>query len=209
MKKLTVFVLVLVLALSMVIVPSHAAEDVVVDLGAVGGTADYSAHGYGNLKLIKFGYGSKINIGTFDLSQYDRVEITYATDRGFKAFQEGMSHVSVLGIKSAADPIFGYVDTPFNEENSLGWAELTDASDINPSGANWDKTERTVVIDVSGQNYNGPIWLSCFNSTGNETLVVSIKFVAKSANPETADFGFIGMAVVSLYSTVLMKKKKH
>ena len=157
-----------------------------------------------------FGYEKVVELGNFDLSKYEAMEITYATDLGFEAKKEDMKHVAVLGIKSAKSPIFGFANQDFNEENSLGWAPLTDADpNANPDGVNWDKGERKCVIDLSGQNYNGDVYLMCFNSTGNETLVVEIKLIAAQENPTTGDFGIIGMAIVTAYATTLTKKKKR
>jgi hypothetical protein len=210
MKKLMVFLLVLIMVLSMTLMPSFAEDDLVIDLGAIGGVENYGPHGYAGRKLIMFGYEKVVELGNFDLSKYEAMEITYATDLGFEAKKEDMKHVAVLGIKSAKSPIFGFANQDFNEENSLGWAPLTDADpNANPDGVNWDKGERKCVIDLSGQNYNGDVYLMCFNSTGNETLVVEIKLIAAQENPTTGDFGIIGMAIVTAYATTLTKKKKR
>jgi hypothetical protein len=205
-----VFLLVLIMVLSMTLMPSFAEDDLVIDLGAIGGVENYGPHGYAGRKLIMFGYEKVVELGNFDLSKYEAMEITYATDLGFEAKKEDMKHVAVLGIKSAKSPIFGFANQDFNEENSLGWAPLTDADpNANPDGVNWDKGERKCVIDLSGQNYNGDVYLMCFNSTGNETLVVEIKLIAAQENPTTGDFGIIGMAIVTAYATTLTKKKKR
>lgn len=127
MRKLIVFMLVMVVVLSMTLIPSSAEDDLVVDLGAIGGVENYGPHGYPDQKLLMFGYGAVVKLGNFDLSKYDAMEITYATDLAFQAMKEGMKHVAILGIKSAESPIFGYANLDFNEENSLGWAPLTDA----------------------------------------------------------------------------------
>ncbi len=210
MKKLMVFLLVLIMVLSMTLMPSFAEDDLVIDLGAIGGVENYGPHGYAGRKLIMLGYEKVVELGNFDLSKYEAMEITYATDLGFEAKKEDMKHVAVLGIKSAKSPIFGFANQDFNEENSLGWAPLTDADpNANPDGVNWDKGERKCVIDLSGQNYNGDVYLMCFNSTGNETLVVEIKLIAAQENPTTGDFGIIGMAIVTAYATTLTKKKKR
>ena len=205
-----VFLLVLIMVLSMTLMPSFAEDDLVIDWGAIGGVENYGPHGYAGRKLIMFGYEKVVELGNFDLSKYEAMEITYATDLGFEAKKEDMKHVAVLGIKSAKSPIFGFANQDFNEENSLGWAPLTDADpNANPDGVNWDKGERKCVIDLSGQNYNGDVYLMCFNSTGNETLVVEIKLIAAQENPTTGDFGIIGMAIVTAYATTLTKKKKR
>ena len=127
MRKRIVFMLVMVVVLSMTLIPSSAEDDLVVDLGAIGGVENYGPHGYPDQKLLMFGYGTVVKLGNFDLSKYDAMEITYATDLRFQAMKEGMKHVAILGIKSAESPIFGYANLDFNEENSLGWAPLTDA----------------------------------------------------------------------------------
>jgi hypothetical protein len=210
MRKLIVFMLVMVVVLSMTLIPSSAEDDLVVDLGAIGGVENYGPHGYPDQKLLMFGYGAVVKLGNFDLSKYDAMEITYATDLAFQAMKEGMKHVAILGIKSAESPIFGYANLDFNEENSLGWAPLTDADpEANPDGVNWDKGERKCVIDLSEQNYSGDVYLMCYNSIGNETLVVGIKLIAKQENPATGDIGIVGMAIVSTFATTLAKKKRR
>lgn len=210
MKKLFALMLVFVMIFSMTIMPSFAEDDLVIDLAAIGGVENYTPHGYPGRKLLMFGYGTVFKLGNFDLSKYDAMEITYATDLGFKAKKDDMKHVAVLGIKSANAPLFGYAHLDFNEENSLGWAPLTDADpNANPDGTNWGKGERKCVIDLSDQNYSGDVYLMCFNSTGNETLVVEIKLIAAQENPSTGDFGIIGMAIVSVFATTLTRKKKR
>lgn len=49
----------------------------------------------------------------------------------------------------------------------------------------------------------------CYNSIGNETLVVGIKLIAKQENPATGDIGIVGMAIVSTFATTLAKKKRR
>ena len=85
MKKLMVFLLVLIMVLSMTLMPSFAEDDLVIDLGAIGGVENYGPHGYAGRKLIMFGYEKVVELGNFDLSKYEAMEITYATDLGFEA----------------------------------------------------------------------------------------------------------------------------
>lgn len=179
MKKIITIVLAMVMVLSLCTLNAFAAEDYEVDLSTLSGAAaNYSAHGYPDRTLVMFGYGTVVSLGTLDLSQYDSCEVTYATDLGYKAFIDGMKATAMWALKSNSETI-GYVDVGPNEDGLIAKGDCVDASITNEEGANWDKGERTTVIDLSNVDYNGEVFLSHFNSTGNEGLCVSIKFVAK------------------------------
>ena len=179
MKKIITIVLAMVMVLSLCTLNAFAAEDYEVDLSTLSGAAaNYSAHGYPDRTLVMFGYGTVVSLGTLDLSQYDSCEVTYATDLGYKALIDGMNATAMWALKSNSETI-GYVNVGPNEDGLIAKGDCVDASIINEEGANWDKGERTTVIDLSNVDYNGEVFLSHFNSTGNEGLCVSIKFVAK------------------------------
>ncbi len=204
MKKIISIVLAIALVICLCTVSAFAAEDYEVDLSTLSGSAaNYSAHGYGDRVLVMFGYGTVVSLGTIDLSQYDACEITYATDLGYKAFQDGMKATAMWALKSNAESI-GYVDVGPNEDGLLGKADCVDAYITNESGANWDKGERVATIDLSGVDYNGEVFLSHFNSTGNEGLCVGIKFVAKAeAAAELSVHGRSFDAFVTNYVNIL------
>lgn len=213
MKKRSIITLIIVLVLSFMILPTFAANDFEVDLAAKGGE-ERPAHGYGDTKTLLLGYGGKVDLGSIDLSQYERIEVTYATDMGFKAKTATMTRNSGFGIKSAADPHYGAV-TGFNDEKSLGFADAEDAYVTNEDGANWDKGERVAVIDIKDVTHNGNVYLMTFNSEGNEFLIAGIKFFAKTAatepetNVPTGDISLITLAMVSAFSTMALKKKRR
>ena len=178
MKKIITIVLAVVMVLSLCVIGAFAGEDKEIDVATLPGAQEaFTAHGYAGKSLVKFGYGTVVSLGTLDLSQYSACEITYATDMGYKAFQEGMTATAMWALKSTNETI-GYANVGPNENGLLGKADCVDASVTKPDGANWDRGERTAVIDLSAQDYNGEVFLSHFNSTGNEALLVSLKFVA-------------------------------
>ena len=179
MKKIISLLAILALALTVFafgVIGSAAAEVTTLDLSSLGGTQNYAPHGYSGVYGLMFGYGSVVNLGSYDLSQYSALKVTYATDLGFKAFQEGMKATAMFALKSNNESI-GYANVGPNTTGLLASADCVDASITNEAGANWDKGERVAVIDLSSVDYNGDVYLSHFNSTGNEALVVKLEFV--------------------------------
>lgn len=216
MKKLVsiIVIAVMCLALSMT---AFAAE---IDLAEIGGVQNYNLHGYPGVDAIMFGYGSKVALGEYNLADYDSIIITYATDMGFVAEKEDMPVCAFFAICDA-DVNVGYANTGVqNEANILAKADVEDASVVNEAGTNWGRGERTVEIDVSELTYSGALYLSHYNSTGNEALVVGIEFVEADAepsepsepstpsNPESGDASVIFVVVAAaLVLTVVAKKK--
>lgn len=159
-----------------------AAEDLVIDVGTLAGAAaNYAPHGYGDRKLVMFGYGTVVSLGNIDLSKYDACVITYATDLNYPAYQAGMTAQAMWALKSNNVSI-GYVNVGPNWEGILGKGDVITAGGWykpNTAGANWDIGERTAVIDLTDQDYSGEVFLSHFNSTGNEALLVGVKFLSR------------------------------
>ncbi|MFR1518286.1 MAG: dockerin type I repeat-containing protein [Clostridia bacterium] len=142
----------------------------------------YAAHGYPDLVSQLLGYDNHLPIGLFDLTNFDSVEITYATDANFKAKYPEMSVTSCFALMSK-DVSVGYATLPDYQykESIIAMGNCADASVLNPDAGGWAQNERKAIIDVSNLNYTGQITLSHFNSLGNETLLVGIKFIAKKA----------------------------
>ena len=156
-------------------------SDYTVDLSLLEGvSSNWVNHGYPDLISKELAYQNSWPIGLFDLTGFEAVEVTYATDMGFKAKKEGMTLTSCFALMSENVTI-GCAEQPSysNPDKIIALANCTDASVLNPDAANWAQGERTAVIDVSESTYQGSIALSHFNSTGNTALVVGIKFIAK------------------------------
>jgi hypothetical protein len=131
------------------------------------------------------GYGNKVALGEYNLADYEAVVITYATDLGFIAEQDSMPCSAFFAICDAEVNV-GYADSGIqNEANILAKADAEDAYIANEAGVNWGKGERTVTIDLTDISYSGNVWLSHYNSTGNEALVVGIEFVEAGADTDT------------------------
>ena len=160
--------------------------DYTVNLSLLEGvSSNWASHGYPDRTMRNLGYNNSWPIGLFDLTGFEAVEVTYATDMNFKAKQASMTLTSCFALMSENVTI-GCADQPAysNPDKIIALANCTDASVLNPDAAGWAQGERTAVIDVSESTYQGPIALSHFNSTGNEALVVGIKFIAKKAPVE-------------------------
>lgn len=225
MKKILSLILVIAMIASVGLVSSFAAGNVEVDLSKLPeAKTDFAAHGYEGVSAFLIGYSEVYSLGTLNLADYDKMEISYATDKNFQNFYEGMSHNAVLGIKSARSS-YGQVETPFNDEDSLAWGELEAAYETNPDGSNWDKNERVCTLDLSDVDYNGEVFLTSFSSTGNQILVVKVKLIAEAStedpsnpgdttnpdnqNPGTADSTAVVfmIAAAAVVVTLLLKKR--
>lgn len=181
MKKLVSIVVVVAMCLALSLT-AFAAE---VDLAAIGGKQEYNPHGYPDAYGVMLGYGNKVALGEYNLADYEAVVITYATDLGFIAEQDSMPCSAFFAICDAEVNV-GYADSGIqNEANILAKADAEDAYIANEAGVNWGKGERTVTIDLTDVSYNGNVWLSHYNSTGNEALVVGIEFVEAGAGTDT------------------------
>ena len=156
--------------------------DYTVDLSKLAGTTQsFSPHGYPDLKSMNMGYNDTLPLGLFDLTGFESVEITYATDAGFKAKHGNMAVVSCFALMSENVSI-GFADASDyqNKDKIIAKGDCVDASVTNPSGAGWAQNERTVSISIADSTYTGNLVLSHFNSIGNTALVVGIKFIAKT-----------------------------
>ena len=218
MKKLVSIVVVVAMCLALSLT-AFAAE---VDLAAIGGKQEYNPHGYADAYGVMLGYGNKVALGEYNLADYEAVVITYATDLGFIAEQDSMPCSAFFAICDAEVNV-GYADSGIqNEANILAKADAEDAYIANEAGVNWGKGERTVTIDLTDISYSGNVWLSHYNSTGNEALVVGIEFVEAGAgtdtdtdageepeqNAPTGDVNVVfAVVAAALVLTVICKKK--
>jgi LPXTG-motif cell wall-anchored protein len=184
MKKVISFIIAAALVITMCTAVSFAAEDYEYDLSSVecvsGATydANRTAHGYAEVPTIILDYGNVMYLGNLDLSQYVSCDITYATDLGYIAQKEDMKIPANFSLKSN-NVCIGAASQDPQTDGLIAQADCTDASILNPDGANWDKGERVCSIDLSNVDYSGDVWLSHFNSTRNQGLLVGIKLVAK------------------------------
>ncbi len=185
MKKIITIVLAMVMVLSLCTLNAFAAEDYEVDLSAaplVGGSGgEHAPHGYPGVDTLLLGYGNVVTLGNLNLGDYSACEITYATDLGYVAQKEGMKIPANFSLKSNNVCIGAATQDPQND-GLLAQADCIDVDKENlhnPSGSGWGQDERVCTIDLTNVDYSGEVWLTHFNSTGNEALVVGIKFVAK------------------------------
>lgn len=178
MKKLFSIVIAVVMCLALSIT-AFAAE---VDLSSITGAAqNYGPHGYPDAYGIELGYGNKTYLGEFNLADYKEVKITYASDNSYTAFKDGMACNAFFALCSAEVSV-GQVETgPQNADKILAKVDAEDASVTNPAGTNWDKNERTAVIDLSTVDYSGKVWMAHYNATASSVLVVGIEFVEAEA----------------------------
>lgn len=188
MKKVFSILLAAALVLSLFMVPAMAAEDVEIDLSTTTVGQEHAPHGYPGEDTILFGYGIIAELGAHNLADYSAVEITYCTDPGFTALKEGMIDTACFAIVNEKVSIGAGPDGSIkNADKIIAKADCTDAEELDPEGTNWGKNARTARIELQGSTHNGNIYLAHFNSTGNETLVVGIKLIAKTADDNPSD----------------------
>ncbi len=198
-------------------------EDVNFDLAAMGGTADYLAHGYGDKVCVMFGYGNIKSLGNLDLSKYSKIIITYATHHPYLNKYDDMPCNSMFALCQNNKTV-GFSNTDTREE-----AGILAQQDTTDSTGMWVNGERKCEIDLSGVDYNGEVFISHYNSTGMEALVSSIVLVAAegatttvpggstdsgntnsgNSNPNTGNFMpfVIVVAAAAFVVTVVSKKR--
>ncbi len=189
-----------------------------------GAKQEFGPHGYPDVDGYMFDITVGVKIGNYDLSKYDQIKITYATDGSFKAKTDDMKVTSFFAV--AGGEITGgvgcFTESIKNEDKILAKVDCTDAVVVNPGGINWDKNERTAVIDISDVDNNGEVWLYHFNAApGHQALVTAIKLIEADGdevdvgdkdpaeNPETGDFAVVAVAAVAalaLAGVVVCKK---
>ncbi len=190
------------------------AENVTIDLSTIDGATDsYGPHGYPGAYGVMFDYGININLGNYDLSKYESIKITYATDANFVAKHDQMTEPSFFAVTNGkVSGGVGQGNTGVqNADKILARGVCTDADNsANPAGINWDKNERTATIDLTNVDANGDIYLYHYNSQGNQALVTGIRLIAIEAdggnaddgadNPETSDISVVIIAAVAAFA---------
>lgn len=104
--------------------------------------------------------GDAVRLGTYPLTAFERVSITYTTG------EEGVSagtRTPVLGLKSAGDHPYGGTGEAYNITDNIAYAGL----------ACTDGTA-TVEMDLSACTYNGEVWLTGY--LGGTLTVTDITF---------------------------------
>ena len=136
------------------------------DMGSFAGQTGYNA----NFNGIEF-MGSAFNIGSFDLSKYDAIILTYGCDGGQSTADAfAMSPSLAIGIKS--ENISYGIGDEVNMDADIAHGEMEH------SGAYWKDGARDVVIDLTNIDYNGDIWVSLHNPTdGTWICIFEITFV--------------------------------
>ncbi len=221
MKKFIALVTVAVMMLSLVSVVSAA--DVTIDIAACGGTKDFAPHGYADTAAKIYDYGVSLDIGTHDLSKYSAIKVTYATADVYVAQKDGMPIPAfIAATEGEVEGGVGQADSGIkNEDKIIGKANCTDATVTNENGANWDKYERSAIIDISASNYNGDVRIYHYNSTGNQILVVGVELLENAIgdgagstddkNPATSDLAVVAISVVAAFAfagVVVCKKAR-
>jgi hypothetical protein len=152
----------------------ESANGLVIDVAGHELAQDFSAGGY-DAWVIKFTtYGKAANLGELDLSKYEKVIITYGSDKG--------AMLGDLGGTVYLTSTGAIVD---KKNNPIDYTELASATLSNPEG-NWAAGNRTVEISLADVNYNGPVYLT-YNVPEKQGMVVSaITFVASAAEEDTS-----------------------
>ncbi len=145
---------------------AEPATDLVVDVAGHALAQDFSAAGY-TANVIKFTtFGKAANLGTLDLSKYEKVIITYGSDQG--------AMLGDLGAKVYLTSTGAIADA---KNNPIDYTELASATLSNPEG-NWASGSRTVEISLANVNYNGTVYLTYDVANHQGIAVSAITFAA-------------------------------
>ena len=118
---------------------------------------------------LQIGYTAYL--GKVDLSEYSRAEIVYCCDGSDITRQRFESSSSLaIGFKSE-DSTYG-VDKTDNFDGDIAHTDMVFSDKMWATGA------RTAVIDLSGVDYNGDVWLALHNPAGTFIGILEIKFYA-------------------------------
>ena len=145
----------------------------VVDMSTLSGTgyrAEFGAAGYASpLQLL--GYGVAIDLGSMDLSKYSSVKITYGCDGG-PGTEANFAAASSLaiGLKSENSSYGQATDDNFSGDIAH--------TDMVFSSTGWAWGAREAVVDLSGVDYNGNVWVAVHNPAGTEIAISAIEFIA-------------------------------
>lgn len=135
----------------------------------------WAAAGYpDSVGMATIGYNAAVFLGNMDLTLYDYVDITYATDRNFLAKPEGASYTGVIGLKYK-NKSFGWNGQDFRKDGTIAYNFVSDAS----GSGNWAANERKMRIKLD-TTYSGPVFMTSYNGSISDILLVSAIFHKKS-----------------------------
>ena len=146
-------------------------------------TASWPAAGYAtgaqDSLIVFVNYNNVIKIADcVDLSKYDRVTVTYGTDKTFGNNTAALN--SKFGLFSQKT-VYGSGNT----ENTAGLLVSVPVSAADHSASSWI-TRRTATAAISS-NYVGPLYMSFCMKTGDGAAVTKIEFHLKTPVAETVD----------------------
>ncbi len=160
--------------ITITITEAAPAEDLTIDLTALsnktGYAATWDAAGY-TVPHYKLGYNGVIELGAIDLSKYSAVKISYGCD-GSQVTADNFAAASSLaiGLKSEASS-YGQA----TDDNFTGDIAHTDMEFV---AVGWAGGQREAVVDLTGVDYNGNVWVTVHNPAGTEIVIDGIVFIA-------------------------------
>jgi hypothetical protein len=102
-----------------------------------------------------------LNLGTIDLSKYTRIEIAYGSDGGAKLGDEGC---------------FFALDDASEAVKDAGRSDIFGAVAAENATVNW-QPDRTAIIDLSGVEYDGTVYLTFYMGSTNGISIYGIKLI--------------------------------
>lgn len=158
----------------------HKTPDLVIDFNAIADknpgvyNESWAAAGY-SIPVMKLGYGSKIDLGEVDLSQYKYCYISYGADGGADLGGSGVkANIPCLIGLSTDGHWYGAINT---EATEINVGETTLAYGACVDGQNgWASGIRTMCIDIFDVTYFGQLYTSHAQTVGNEIAISAIVF---------------------------------
>lgn len=170
-----------------------ASEDLVIDATKLSGG---NANGY----PVETAYGLYTSLGSLDMSQYEKVVFSYASDAG-AVFSGDLGNLSFALTTNGA-----IQDATTGAALSTATV-LARVDNIGAVKTSWQAEELTATID---SDYKGEVFFAAFHPTrGNCALLKSITFVRKTENADTGDLSVALPMCVALLTamTVVIKTK--
>jgi len=214
MKKLLALVVTIVLLVSTAATGVFAAENLTIDLSkavAKAGFTDsspagiWAAAGYTDKYVLGFcNYGAYASIGNVDMSKYQAVVVTYARsvadNYDGKATKFAFTKNGAIQVEQAAvDNATAGVITEYVFKGSV-------------EGSWQGQVDETLAIS---SDYSGEVFVANYLDPTNTNgfVITNIEFVAKGSsvvvpNPTTFDAGIVSMAVMSIVSLSIAKKRR-
>ena len=126
----------------------------------VSGGPGYKNDQYG-IRLEAQNGTTVLNLGTIDLSKYTRIEIAYGSDGGAKLGDEGC---------------FFALDDASEAVKDAGRSDIFGAVAAENATVNW-QPDRTAIIDLSGVEYDGTVYLTFYMGSTNGISIYGIKLI--------------------------------